>query len=200
MNRGTLATLRDLVPIRPLTHGEALRIAELQATRFLELCEISGPPVPESIITHLPKIEVRRMSPWMVSGCTDWTKSTWLIVIRGSEPAVRQRFTVAHEFKHILDHRFVHVLYPATPGMSAHQRSEMICDYFAGCLLVPKLWLKQAWFSSSQDIGSLARRFGDSQAAMKTRLLQCGLIQFEDRCGPPGVYQRSRTDSVAKTS
>ena len=134
MNRGTLATLRDLVPIRPLTHGEALRIAELQATRFLELSEISGPPVPENIITHLPKIEVRRMSPWPVSGCTDWAKGTWLIVIRGNDNGVRQRFTVAHEFKHILDHRFVHVLYPATPGMSAHQRSEMICDYFAGCL------------------------------------------------------------------
>ena len=200
MNRGTLATLRDLVPISPLPHGEALRIAELQATRFLELSEISGSPVPESIITHLPKIEVRRMSPWPVSGCTDWAKGTWLIVIRGNESDVRQRFTIAHEFKHILDHRFVDVLYPATPGMSAHQRSEMICDYFAGCLLVPKVWLKRAWFSRSQDIGTLARRFGVSQAAMRIRLLQCDLLQFEERCGPSEFYQRSRTDPVAKTA
>jgi hypothetical protein len=200
MNRGTLARLRDLVPIRALTHGEALRIAELQATRFLALSEIAEPPVPESIITRVPKIEVRRISPWAVSGCTDWTKGTWLIVIRGSETGVRQRFTIAHEFKHILDHRFVHLLYPTTRGVSAHQRAESVCDYFAGCLLVPKVWLKRAWGNGSQDIGTLARSFGVSQAAMKTRLLQTGLITYEDRCGTTGGYERRRDGAKADRS
>ncbi len=52
-----LTSLRDLVPIRPLTIVEALRIAELQATKLLELQGVTEPPVPEEIITELPRVQ-----------------------------------------------------------------------------------------------------------------------------------------------
>lgn len=197
MNPRTLAILRDLVPIRPLTDGEALRIAELQAARMLELAGIGRPPTPESAIASIPKVEIRRMVPWPVSGCTDWAKATWVIAVNGAEPAVRQRFTIAHEFKHILDHRFIDVLYPARLGRSADQRAEWVCDYFAGCLLMPKLFLKRAWAGGHQDLASLARMFDVSQAAMQTRLLQTGLLSRSSRCAPkvnsplPGQPARS---------
>lgn len=41
--------LRDLVPLRPLTQAEELRIAENQANRLLSLAELNGPPFPEVI-------------------------------------------------------------------------------------------------------------------------------------------------------
>lgn len=186
MTRGALATLRALCPPRQLTHGEALRVAELQALRLLELNGRTDGPVPESMITNVPKVQVRRMSPWPVSGCTDWAKGTWVIVIRGSEPGTRQRFTLAHEFKHIVDYPFIDVLYPASLGMSAHQRAESICDYFAGCLLVPRPWLKRAWTTKTQDLGKLARLFEVSVPAMQTRLLQTGLIDQPRRCQDVG--------------
>ncbi len=42
--------LRDLVPLRPLTQAEELRIAENQANRLLSLAELNGPPFPEEVI------------------------------------------------------------------------------------------------------------------------------------------------------
>jgi hypothetical protein len=186
MSRGILSELRSLCPPRKLTHGEALRVAELQAARVLELAGVKEPPVPESIVSNVPKVMVKRMSPWAVSGCTDWAKGSWVIVINGSEPMGRQRFTIAHEFKHILDYPFIDVLYPASLGMSAHRRAESICDYFAGCLMVPRPWLKKAWGERVQDTAQLARRFGVSQLAIQTRLLQTGLVDKASRCPDVG--------------
>ena len=185
MNRGTLATLRNLVPNRPLRHFESLRIAELQAARLLSMSGITEAPVPNSVITDIPKILLKRMIPCPVSGATDWSKGTWVIVINGSEPIVRQRFTLAHEFKHILDYRYIDIAYPTTPALSHRQRTEVVCDYFAGCLLVPRPWLKKAWGNGIQRLPDLAGHFGVSQAAIQTRLLQTGLIDRPQRCGDP---------------
>ena len=63
MTQGTLGTLRDVMPPRALTQGEALRIAELQAQRFLEISGVKQLPVPMTVITDLPKIVVQRMVP-----------------------------------------------------------------------------------------------------------------------------------------
>lgn len=198
MTRGTLARLRDLVPNRPLGHAESLRIAELQAARLLELAEIKRPPVPANIITDIPKVQFKRMSPWPVSGCTDWAKGTWVIIVNGSEPSQRQRFTLAHEFKHILDYRYIDVAYPAGRGLSHHQRTEVVCDYFAGCLLIPRPWLKRTWGRGVQGLPELAQLFGVSQAAIQTRLLQTGLIDRADRCAEPmdGFRFRRLTPSL----
>lgn len=185
MNRGTLATLRDLVPNRALRHVESLRIAELQADRLLKMNDIADGPVPASIITDIPKIELKRMHPLAVSGCTDWAKGTWVILINGGEPIVRQRFTLAHEFKHILDYRHIDVAYPTTPVLNHRQRTEVVCDYFAGCLLVPRPWLKKLWGEGMQELPDLAEHFNVSQAAIQTRLLQTGLIDRPKRCDDP---------------
>ncbi len=191
MTRPALTVLRDLVPIRPLSQLEALRIAELQADQLLNLSGIKAPAVPDSLIESQPKIEVRRMRPWPVSGATDWAKSTWVIVLNAGEPYVRQRFSLAHEFKHIVDHRVVSVIYPDLPRLSSQQRAEIICDYFAGCLLVPKKWLREAWTSGMQNEPDLARLFNVSREAIRTRLSQTGLTTQTPRCrGLPGRYQR----------
>ena len=182
MNPSAIRILRDLVPIRPLTQLEALRIAELQATRLLALSGVKAPAVPEAIITELPKIEVRRVRPWPSAGCTDWVKSTWVIVLNAADIPARQRFTLTHEFKHILDDRFVKVIYPNLPTMSSKVRAERACDYFAGCLLVPKLWLRQAWTSGIQQPAALAHHFGVSESAIATRLSQTGLVDPKPRC------------------
>src|ERR1700730_1858675 len=101
-----LAALRGLVPIRPLSQLEALRVAELQATRLLALSGIKAPAVPEAIIADMPKIEVRRVRPWPTAGCSEWAKSTWVIIVNAADIPPRQRLTAAHEFKHILDGHF----------------------------------------------------------------------------------------------
>ena len=185
MNRGVVATLRDFVPIRPLTREEAMRIAELQALRFLELVGVTGGPVPERVIADLPRVQVERMSPLPVSGATHWASQRWLIVLNGAEPATRQRFSLAHEFKHILDHRFADVLYRNIPEAACHEAIEQVCDYFAGCLLIPRPWLKKAWGQRVQSVDALAARFETSQAAMLVRLNQVGLASPADAVTTP---------------
>lgn len=184
---GTIATLRDLVPIRPLNRAEAMRIAELQATRLLALSAVTEPPVPESVIASLPRIQIERISPSPVSGAAHWSRGRWLIVVSGADPVGRQRFSLAHEFKHVLDNPFP-LLYPATKYASAPDRVEQTCDFFAGVLLVPRSWLKRYYCDLGlQDLGRLARKFQVSQMAMQVRLLQVGLIEPQPRCQPQPI-------------
>ena len=156
MKRSTLTTLRDFVPIRTLTREEALRIAELQAHRLQEICDVTAAPFPSAGIADLPRVQVERMSPIPVSGSTHWASSRWLIVLNGSESATRQRFSMAHEFKHILDHRFVDVLYRGVPVPDRGRWIEQVCDYFAGCLLMPRAWVKNVYCSGIQRLDQLA--------------------------------------------
>jgi Zn-dependent peptidase ImmA (M78 family) len=142
---------------------------------------VTEPPVPQRVITDLSRIEVRRISPFPTSGAAHWVSGRWVIVLNAAEPVSRQRFSLAHEFKHILDHHFVRQLYGAIDPLDRGDWGEQVCDYFAGCLLMPRPWLKRAW-AAEQNLGQLARSFHVSQAAMSTRLSQVGL-RVQPRCG-----------------
>jgi predicted transcriptional regulator len=189
-----IAELRSLVPNRALTFEESLRIAERQAERLLKLAGVTEPPVPEGVVASLPKLQVQRLTPIPVSGSTHWTRSHWLIVLNAAESSGRQRFSLLHEFKHALDNPFIKTLYPATTGMTAHARAEQVCDYFSACALMPKVWVRRAWaMERQQDLAVLARRFGVSQAAMRVRLIQLGLMIAPVRCrGPEWTFIKPR--------
>src|SRR3954447_23105950 len=103
--------LRDVVPRRRLSTTESLRIAELQANRLLELFDITSDRVPNEIVTELPRVEVRYEHYLPVSGSTYWARGTWIITLDADEPWVRQRFSLMHEFKHIIDHTTRRYLY-----------------------------------------------------------------------------------------
>lgn len=199
MNRGVVATLRDSVPLRPLLRTETLRIAELQAQKFLALAGITAPPVPQTIIADLPRLQVAVMRPFPVSGATHWKSGKWLIVLNGAEPDTRQRFSLAHEFKHILDDRFVHIIYRHLPEPDRHAFGEQVCDYFAGCLLMPRPWLKRSFFGGTQRTKDLARHFDVSEAAIETRLAQIGLVGPRARCSRTVEQGSLRPDSRAGT-
>jgi hypothetical protein len=184
MNPSVVTKLRDMVPLRPLRYSEALRIAELQAQRFLALEGITEPAVPERIIAELPRVEVARLTPFPTSGASHWAQGRWLVVVNGSEPATRQRFSLAHEFKHIIDHRFVKLIYSAFPDAERHAMVEQVCDFFSGCLLMPRPWVKRTWASGIQRTPDLAKTFGVSQAAISVRLSQIGLTDPQPRCLP----------------
>lgn len=183
---GTIGKLRDVVPIRPLIYGEALQIAEAQAARFLAMAGISGPAVPENIITDLPKFQVIRRSPFPVSGASTWAHGRWQIGLNGAEPATRQRFSLAHELKHVIDHPFADQIYSGFPAHDSETMIERVCDHFSGCLWMPRPWVEQAWHGGNQHLGDLATTFGVSQSAMYVRLRQLGLSEMTPRCAVPG--------------
>src|SRR3954464_10524333 len=110
-NRSVLASLRSLIPIRRVVdYRDALMVAELQAARLLELTGNTETPISSLTIATLPRIRVvRRELP--TSGMSYWDGRTWVIALNASEPSTRQRFTLLHEYKHIIDHGAADRLY-----------------------------------------------------------------------------------------
>jgi hypothetical protein len=188
-SRSVLATLRSLVPQRQLTFGEALRVAELQANRLLELWRIDTGPVPSEIITELPRIRLVREYDLPVSGASHWSGTLWIISVNSNEPQTRQRFTTMHEFKHIVDHGATNRLYVGNHHQSSAEQAELVADYFAGCLLMPKRLFKSAWGLGIQTPTKLAQAFAVSPRAADVRLTQLGLVEELGRCGTPTRLQ-----------
>lgn len=180
--RSTLALLRGLVPQRELTYNESLRIAELQANRLLELFAIRTDAVPDEIVTEVPRIKIERENWLPVSGAAHWNGRYWIITLSATEHRLRQRFSMMHEFKHILDHTTKDFLYHDRPGSSAHDQAERVADYFAACLLMPKRVVKRLWCQGHQDLGELAGLLRVSPAAVRYRLDQVGLTERSSRC------------------
>jgi Zn-dependent peptidase ImmA (M78 family) len=182
--RGSLLTfLRAVIPHRPLRFSEALRIAELQACRLLELAEVSDGPVPSDIIAEAASVQIEyRDLP--TSGMSYWNGHAWVICLNAHESHTRQRFTLLHEFKHIIDHGRSAALYRGDRYRSYEAQAEQAADYFAACALMPKRLIKRAWGEGIQRLSELADLFDVSLQAMDIRLTQLGLIAPRVRCAP----------------
>lgn len=176
-----LAALRALVPRRPLSYREAERIAELQANRCRELLGIDEPLLDEMAIGSLPHIDVRRRHGIPVSGLTQWQDGRWLIVLNADECEERQRFSLGHEFKHILDHTTQQWVHPNVAPGTLDGRVERLADYFAACLLMPKRHVKSLFYGGTRS-DDMAQAFGVSRRAISVRLSQLGVVDQRPRC------------------
>lgn len=191
-----LALLRACVPPRDdITFDEALQIAERQATKLLELQGITDGPVPDSVITDIPHIRIintaRLGSSIVADGASMWDVKSrrWVILLNRANTSQRQRSTLAHEFKHILDHP-IDNLYKATHRLRSSRQAEHAATYFAGCLLIPSQLLHRAWHNGIRHPAVLAKLFQASEHAIAVRLQQTGLaghIQRNTRTLAPNI-------------
>lgn len=179
---GVLRTLRQLMPDRQLQRHEAESIAERQATKLRELLDITTLPVDVAAIDELEAISITvkhglTVKNKLSSGASWYDKLGWHISVNGDDSRTRRRFTVGHEIKHVIDDPYIDTLYrgPRDSDAVADARAEEICDYFAGCLLMPRPLVKRYWASGEQDPRILAMRFSVSPAAMATRLRVLGI-------------------------
>jgi len=180
-----LRELRAALPRRALHGSEALQLAERQA--WLLRWQVGygeRNALATEVLQRLPFL----FRPGLArSGLATKTQRGWAIVLHAGEPRVRQRFSLAHEIKHVLDDALTSQLhgglYPAGGGFTAVERTEWICDYFAACLLMPKLLVRRDWTAGLQRIVPLARRYEVSAQAMRVRLEHLGLLEAVPRCG-----------------
>jgi hypothetical protein len=193
--RSVLTILRAVAPRRRLTALEGGIVAELQANRLLELAGSPSPPIPSELITDLPRIAVRQDPDLPVSGSAIWVAGRWLLSINSSEPWTRQRFSLAHELKHVIDHRHVDVLY------AGDGEAERAAEHFAAALLMPKRAVLSEWTSGNQRLSTISTVFEVSPRAMARRLQHLGLRpsdlhRQEDPTRPQRAgrrhYQRAR--------
>ncbi len=183
-----IASMRELMPARALEDHEARGIAERQATRFLEIFSITEPSVDVGLICELPRVRVRTEPTLADSGLTYWDKGKWVVGINRNDSQTRRRFSLGHEFKHILDHPFIGTIYSDERGKPSPKRAELMCDWFAACLLMPRPWVKRLWTRGVQDVAILAAMFNVSPAAMSVRLQELGLVE------PRGRWRRKRSE------
>jgi Zn-dependent peptidase ImmA (M78 family) len=119
-------------------------------------------------------------------------------MVNKNDSHARRRFTLAHELKHLLDYTSAPVIHKGLgygdPARQA-QQIENICNHFAACLLMPRMWLKRAWFNGIQDVTALAGLFGVSEEAMSKRLTFLGFLDDEPR--PLRTYFRRETLTLA---
>jgi Zn-dependent peptidase ImmA (M78 family) len=192
-DENVFATVRALVPRRPLNYYESLRIAELQANRLLELARIVGPRVPSEVVSELPRITVRYETDIPTAGASYWENDRWIIELRREEPESRQRFSQMHELKHILDHPYARIVYARLD----HDTVERVANHFAACVLMPNRWIKSEWARSGHNIPVLARRLGVSAHALRYRAWYLGLSAPSARrtlAGSELTFDSSRDD------
>lgn len=195
-----LASLRSLVPQRPLSPGESLRIAELQANHLLQHFQIETPAVPEEIVGELPRIRIVREPFLPVSGSAHWNGRHWIITVSADEHPLRQRFSLMHEFKHVLDHTTRPFLYQETPYRTASEQAERVADAFAAFVLMPKRVVKGLWFRRHQNIEQLASLLQVSPQALRYRLDQLGLTERPLRCAVrPTVFRQRSVPAFQRT-
>jgi hypothetical protein len=183
-----IAELRRLMPRRAMTWSEAYSVAERQAVRLLQLMHVAEPPVPMFVVSSLVGISVDRRADWPTSGTAIAHKSGWRIVLCSSEPRQRQRYSLAHELKHVLDDPFGEQLYGHLSPGKRRQRTEALCNYFAACLMMPRAWIKRDFCRGLQTPAKLARRYYMSQTAIRRRLSELGLAPGSDHRLPVAVH------------
>jgi Zn-dependent peptidase ImmA (M78 family) len=199
-SNNAIRTLRETIPARALTLDEARILAERQATKLVEVLGITSVPVDVARISNLPKIELRvepRHRMAHLAGFSRWSDGRWLIVVNRDNVEGRRRFTLAHEFKHVLDHTVADVAYAqlGKGDQPKHDKQvESVCDHFAACFLMPRIAVRRAWTSGMQDISTLALHFKVSPTAMKVRLTYLGFLDDER---PVETYFRSEAPSLA---
>lgn len=170
-----VAELRALCPRRPLAPWEARSVAERQAGRLLRLTGVTEAPFPEQAIEYLPRVEVHYRRSERVSGATKWTGGRWAILVNRNHTWGRQRFSLCHEFAHIIAQPLAATIY-RDGYRSAYYQAERAADAFAAALLMPKPWLKRAFYNEHiRDEYALARRFQVSVASMRWRIDELGL-------------------------
>ncbi|RIS61531.1 ImmA/IrrE family metallo-endopeptidase [Mycobacteroides abscessus] len=198
-----LALLRACVPPRDgITYSDALQIAERQAAKLLELHGISDGPVPDSVITGIPHIRIintTRLSRTAVAdGACTWDAKArrWVILLNRANTVQRQRSTLAHEFKHILDYP-IDNLYKAAHRLGRSPQAEHAATYFAGCLLIPREFLHRAWHDGIRHPAALATLFQASEHAITVRLRQTGLVKSAQRGGCTEDFRSTSAQEVS---
>jgi hypothetical protein len=178
-----MTELRKLAPPRPLTYGESLQLARLQAFRLRQwagagdelnlnlLWLIRQRAVPVSFVPSYRLGEESGLT-------TDHFGGRLQMFINRGEPHVRQRFSLLHELKHVLDFPDATRLHARLGSGNPKVRDNMIewvANEFAGHVLMPTRLVKRLWFGT-QNVELMASLFNVSPEAMSTRLSVLGLI------------------------
>ncbi|MFC1983509.1 ImmA/IrrE family metallo-endopeptidase [Chloroflexota bacterium] len=157
--------------------GRIFQLVEALANKYIKQSKLNHPPVITELIKQLdisPSIEIRTLPLKASHGAIWHLEDGWVIHLNAEDKPAAQRVTLFHEVFHILAHS------RATPvfrkrGIKEGSFNEMLADYFAGCILMPKEWVKEKW-KEVNDLKRIAEIFQVTEVSMWVRLKLMGLI------------------------
>jgi hypothetical protein len=177
-----IAELRAIAPKRSLTYGESLQVARVQAVKLRQWAHVATPDIRLTWLVRQRAVPVNLVASHKLkeeSGLTtNAVNGKVQMFINQNEPPVRQRFSLLHEFKHVLDFDDADTLHSRLGSGDRRrqaQQIELICNDFSAHVLMPTAHVKRAWFQL-QDVPTLASLFDVSAEAMFTRLDILGLV------------------------
>src|SRR4051812_23325772 len=96
--RALIADLRSIAPNRPLTYGESLQVARIQAARLRRWAQADQPDMNLIWLVKQATVPVSFVASYKLgeeSGMTtDQVSGQLAMFINGSEPLLRQRFSL----------------------------------------------------------------------------------------------------------
>ncbi|MBA7470170.1 hypothetical protein ES707_05448 [subsurface metagenome] len=157
--------------------GRIFHLVEALANKYIKQSKLNQPPVITELVRQFdisPSIEIRFLPLKAYHGAVWHLDDGWIVHLNTEDKPGRQRVTLFHEVFHILAHS------SATPvfrkrGVKKGLFNEMLADYFAGCVLMPKGWVKEKW-AEVNNLKQMAEIFQVTEVSMWIRLKATGLI------------------------
>ena len=152
-------------------------LVERLAGKHLNLGGIRHPPVPTEIIQLAADkqypVDIRQTRLKAYHGATWGLNDGWVIQVKEDDPPALKRFTLFHEFFHIITHRNASSAFKkVATGKSAF--SELAANSFAAFILMPQEWVEEKW-AEVKDLDRMAEIFDVPMPAMAIRLRTLGL-------------------------
>jgi hypothetical protein len=157
--------------------GRLFLLVELVAQKYLKMVRVGCPPVPTELIELIDQrgiTEVRQVPLKAYHGAIWRPKEGWIIQVKADDTSAMKRFTLFHEAFHILAHCRTTPVFRKRGGYTRGSFNELLADYFATCILMPRQWLREKW-PEVKDLDRMAEIFDAPKSATCIRLRQLGL-------------------------
>jgi len=153
------------------------QLVETLADTYLKMENVRCPPVSTGLVMLFDQqhtIEVRQLPLKAYHGAIWHHNNEWVIQLKDSDASATNRFTLFHEAFHILAHCRTSPVFRKR-GSIVGTFNELLADYFATCMLMPREWVVKKW-AEVKDLDRIAKVFAVPKSAMCIRLRLMGLI------------------------
>jgi len=164
--------------LRMLKHGRIFNLIELLAKRYLDLANITSPPVPEVLIEDIGQpnsVEVRLVPLASYHGALWYLDNGWVVQINSNDDYRVRRLTTFHEAFHIVAHSNSTPIFRKINNKKG-AFNELLAEYFTYNISMPETWVRNKW-SQVNDIDKMAEIFEVPKSAMITTLSSLELIE-----------------------
>lgn len=153
------------------------QLVERLAQKHLKMGKVCSLPVPTGIVSLADEqrcIEIHTLPLKAYHGAIWRLKEGWVVQLRDGDTPAGRRFALFHETFHILAHCRGTPVFKKR-GLEQGSFNELLADYFASCILMPREWVKEKW-TEIKDLDRMAEIFAVPKSALCIRLKWLGLI------------------------